>query len=481
MKRTIALELLVLLPLAGTLACLLVPKGRRGVARWTALGFSVAQVLMLVPLGMAGAFSGTRVEGVFSAEGSTLRLVADGLSTPLVALTVIVGVFAVAASWRVADRPRTHFALLMLLSAACTAVFLAGNAIAFYVAWEGVLVPMYFLIGGWGHERRRHAAAKFFIYTFAGSVFMLVGLIFAIGATGSTDLTVMAALRQQLPIPSFVFWLMLVGFLVKIPVVPLHTWLPDAHVEAPTAGSVVLAAVMLKMGGYGLLRVAMPIVPEGFEQGRALLAALGIAGIAYGAIMAFVQSDLKRLVAYSSVSHMGFVVLACALATPAALSAAMLVMISHGFVAGFLFFLVGALYDRTHTREIRRFGGLGKVVPLWGALFTFAALASLGLPGLSGFPGEFATTLEAYGRYGWWTLVLGAGLVFAAAYNLRAVRESVHGPVGEFTVLDDLDLREKLIAGHFAGAIVAVGVYPALVTRVCAGALGALAKIVGVS
>jgi NADH-quinone oxidoreductase subunit M len=178
---------------------------------------------------------------------------------------------------------------------------------------------------------------------------------------------------------------------------------------------------------------------------------------------------------------MGFVVLACALATPAALSAAMLVMISHGFVAGFLFFLVGALYDRTHTREIRRFGGLGKVVPLWGALFTFAALASLGLPGLSGFPGEFATTLEAYGRYGWWTLVLGAGLVFAAAYNLRAVRESVHGPVGEFTVLDDLDLREKLIAGHFAGAIVAVGVYPALVTRVCAGALGALAKIVGVS
>jgi NADH-quinone oxidoreductase subunit M len=252
-------------------------------------------------------------------------------------------------------------------------------------------------------------------------------------------------------------------------VVPLHTWLPDAHTEAPTAGSIVLAGVLLKMGGYALIRVAMPFAPQGFADARIALAVLGVTGIVWGAATALVQSDLKRLVAYSSVAHMGFVALAISTATKASLAAAFVSMISHGLVAGVLFFLVGALYSRSHTRQIARFGGLGSLMPRWSVAFVFACLASAGLPGLSGFPGEYVSLIEGFGAFSWWILPAGLGVVLAAAYNLRAVVGTVQGSAGEFSELADLGVAETAACVVFAVLIVALGVAPSLLT----GLLGA--------
>jgi len=471
------IDMLILVPAAGALVAAF--SGAR--ARLVALVVAFMTWGLLISLASTGVFSGEILTGSLGSADSFWMLTLDGMSVPLVALTAFLAVVAVLASWNVTERPAAHHALLLFLVAAVMGVFLSEHVFLFYVFWEAVLIPMFFLIGIWGHENRKHAAMKFFIYTFAGSVLMLLGLIIAYMATGAVTMTDMSAAASGVP-SWIVFPLLLAGMLVKIPAVPLHTWLPDAHVEAPTAGSILLAGVLLKMGGYGLMRLAMPVCPVEWASPtiRGLLATLGIVGIVYGAAMALVQSDLKRLVAYSSVAHMGYVLLALSVGTAAALGAAMLVMVSHGVVAGLLFLLVGQLYERTHTREIARFGGLGRVVPIWATAFTFAALASLGLPGLSGFPGEFLTIIESWQAWQWWILPATVGLVLGAAYNLRAVREVAHGPIAEeFRSIPDLLTIDWLPVAMLALSILALGVWPRLVLSVSANAMQALATVLG--
>ncbi|MCE5203848.1 MAG: NADH-quinone oxidoreductase subunit M [Actinomycetia bacterium] len=473
--------LLVAVPLVGAAVAWGV-RSQDGASRRVGLVVSLANIGVAVAgvVRMLGSTSASQVWSSGPMAGATsLTLVLDGLSAPLVALTALLTTVAVLASWRVTQSPAAHHALLLALSGALMTVFLAGDLVLFYVAWEAVLIPMFFLIGVWGHERRRHAATKFFIYTFAGSAFMLVGLIIAVTNVGSTSL---GGVPATLPpdVQRWVFWLLAVGMLVKIPAVPLHTWLPDAYAEAPTAGSVMLAGVLSKMGGYGLIRVVIPLAPDAFSAAAPVLAGLGVLGIVYGALVALAQKDVKRLVAYSSIAHMGFVLLGIGSGTSLGFGAAMLAMISHGLVVGLLFLLVGVLHDRTHTYDIGRYGGMARSLPLWATLFTFASLASLGLPGLSGFPGEFLAVIEGFGKFGWWMVVAGVGVFLAATYNLSAVKAINHGePAVEWAHVSDLKATELVAAAPLAAGILAVGVAPGVLLGVVSPVVQALAAVVG--
>ncbi len=472
------LHALILVPLLGVLPVALAPArhARSLTLGITALEFVLSLGLWWVDLS-AGTMALVTTTPWLPAWGIHYTLGIDGISLFMVLLSTGLTLLAVLGSWTyITTKERGYYGFLLTLLAGMLGVFLALDLFVFYVFWELMLIPMYFLIGIWGGHNRLYAAIKFFVFTMAGSLLMLVAIlamVWRIGeATGTLSFDYQHLLANAGHLGSLAPWLFTafaLAFAIKVPVFPFHTWLPDAHVEAPTAGSVILAGVLLKMGAYGFLRFAIPFFPEvalgSFVSG--LVAVLAVIGIIYGALVAMVQPDIKKLVAYSSVSHLGFVMLGIWAGTVQSVQGAMMVMIGHGFSTGALFFLIGMLYERRHTREISAFGGLARVMPVFSLIFTVVALASVGLPGLNGFVGEFLVLLGSYGTFPLATVLATTGVIFAAAYLLWALQRIIFERLNPDTNagLPDLTSRELLVLMPLLAGILWMGLYPNPVLR----------------
>ena len=478
------LTLTVFTPLAGALVMLvLAPVPRRAPEfggssrpettwRWWALIVSlITFVLSLVVLAkFRGADAGFQlVEDAEWVGPLNFRYIlgVDGVSVFMLLLTTFLMPLSILASWKI-DRQVVYFlAAMLVLETALLGVFVALDLLLFFVFFEGMLFPMYLLIGIWGSGRRVYAAVKFFLFTMAGSALLLVAILFLYFRSGSVLGTPTFDLRELTGLslaPVTARWLFLAFFLafaVKVPLFPLHTWLPDAHTEAPTAGSVILAGVLLKIGAYGLIRFNLTLFPDASADFRTFVSVLAVIGIVYGAVVALVQTDLKRLVAYSSVSHLGFVVLGIFAGTTTAMSGGVLQMINHGLSTGALFLLVGMLYDRLHTRDLGRMGGLAKRVPVMAGIFLLVALSSLGLPGLNGFVGEFLILLGTFDVNQALAVVASTGIVLAAIYLLWAYQRAMHGELRpELMDTPDVEPREYGFLVPIVVAIVALGVFP---------------------
>jgi NADH-quinone oxidoreductase subunit M len=433
------LDLTIFLPLVGFFITLLLPKGSADTIRKFAFGFSIVVFLLSLALlgptlASPGAMSYETNIAWISTPKIQYHVGMDGVSIWLVLLSTFLTPIAMLVSWKSIDhRVKEFFAFLLLLEFGLVGVFVALDLFLFYVFWEVCLVPMYFLIGIWGHERRIYAAVKFFLYTMAGSVLMLAAIIYVYSKAGTFDYVAIVEMlksgklqftaAEQMPL----FLAFFVAFAIKVPVFPLHTWLPDAHVEAPTAGSVMLASVMLKMGTYGLLRFCVPMFPNAARQSAPWIVTLAIIGIVYGALVALVQPNMKKLVAYSSVSHLGFVVLGIFTFTQAGLDGAVYQMLSHGISTGALFMLVGYLYERRHSLEIKDFGGVATPAPNLATVFLITTLASIGLPMLNNFVGEFLVLQGSAQVTMWWTASAALGVIFSACYMLWLYQRIFYG------------------------------------------------------
>jgi NADH-quinone oxidoreductase subunit M len=480
MDQTFLLTYLLLILLAGSLVLILFNKENGRLIKYFGLGVSL--VVFLISLILYFNFDQEKEGFQFIHKFNwienlniSFHVGIDGMSLLLVLLTTFITPLTLLSSWNGITKKVKEFTFFMLvLELGMIGVFVSLDMFLFYVFWEAMLIPMYFIIGIWGGERRIYASIKFFIYTMAGSLLMLVAIIWL--AVYSSDLlggftTNLIELYKTGPtiersIQGFMFLAFALSFAIKVPLFPFHTWLPDAHVEAPTAGSVILAGVLLKMGTYGFLRFNLPLFPQASIDFAGVISVLAVIGIIYGALVAMVQTDMKKLVAYSSVSHLGFVILGIFALNQEAVQGAVIQMINHGLSTGALFLLVGMIYERTHTRKISDYGGIAKVVPFFSFAFLFTSLSSIGLPGLNGFVGEFLILVGSFksdvlGSW-WFTVFAATGVIFAAVYLLWMYKRVVFGTITnpKMNELTDLNLREKLVLIPIFIFIIWIGIYP---------------------
>src|SRR5499427_4891008 len=480
------LSILVWLPIAAGLVILVLGDRQIVAGRWLALAASLVTLALTVPLW-----------GQFDTGTAALQFVEklpwiprfrayyalgiDGISLPLIVLTAFMTVPVVIAGWTVIEsRPAQYYAAFLIMEGLMIGVFSATDALLFYFFWEAMLIPMFLIIGIWGGPRRVYATIKFFLYTFLGSVFMLAALIYMYVKAGDYSIASLQALPLTLIEQRWIFLALMLAFAVKVPMWPVHTWLPDAHVEAPTGGSVILAAIMLKMGGYGFLRFSLPVTPDASRELDLLIIALSLIAVIYIGFVAMVQQDMKKLIAYSSIAHMGFVTLGAFVIYEIVrntgslkgagmdMDGAMVQMISHGLISGALFLCVGVLYDRLHSRQIADYGGVVNTMPMFAAFMVLFALANTGLPGTSGFVGEFLVIIASFRASFWYAALAAITLILSSGYTLWMVKRVVFGPVvsPRVAALQDLNTREYIVLGALAVVVLLVGVWPAPLLKV---------------
>jgi len=468
------------------------------------LSLAVAMITFLTSLLLYSGFDSSTADMQFEEKAAWVpvfkifyHLGIDGISMPLIILTTFTTVLVVLAGWEVIkDRPAQYMAAFLIMEGLMNGVFAALDAMLFYVFWEGMLIPMFLIIGVWGGPKRVYATIKFFLYTFLGSVFMLVALIYMYTQGDSFAILDFHVLKLGLTEQILIFLAFLLAFAVKVPMWPVHTWLPDAHVEAPTGGSVILAAIMLKIGGYGFLRFSLPITPDASHELDWLIIFMSLTAVVYIGFVALVQQDMKKLIAYSSIAHMGFVTLGFFLVftlmdnnagnTSGAvmgMQGGMVQMVSHGFISGALFLCVGVLYDRMHSRQIADYGGVVNTMPVFAAFMVLFAMSNAGLPGTSGFVGEFLVVVASFKANFWFAFLAATTLILGAAYSLWLVKRVVFGEVGNQQVaqLQDINGREALILGSLAAVVLLFGIWPAPLVEVMETTLENLVAHVTVS
>ncbi|MET0028118.1 MAG: NADH-quinone oxidoreductase subunit M [Candidatus Thiodiazotropha sp.] len=494
------LTLTIWLPIVG--GFMVLASGERDVnaTKWTALIIAILTFIVSLPLWFAfdtGTAEMQFVERVPWIPGFNIEyyLGIDGISMPLIVLTTFITPLVVIAGWEVIKvRPSQYMAAFLIMEGVMVGVFCALDAMLFYVFWEAMLIPMFLIIGVWGGPKRVYATIKFFLYTFFGSVFMLVALIYMYFQSGSFDILGFHTLKLNLTEQTLIFIAFLMAFAVKVPMWPVHTWLPDAHVEAPTGGSVILAAIMLKIGGYGFLRFSLPITPDASHSLDWLIIGMSLIAVVYIGFVALIQQDMKKLIAYSSIAHMGFVTLGFFIVfiisqenagSGAALGmqGGMVQMVSHGFISAAMFLCVGVLYDRLHSREIGAYGGVVNTMPVFAAFMVFFAMANAGLPGTSGFVGEFMVILASFRADFWYAFLAATTLIIGAAYTLWMVKRVVFGEVANEGVasLQDMNQRELIVLGTLAVAVLLLGLWPAPLVEVMDASVNNLLQHIAVS